>query len=266
MLGRSLGNADRRLNFWCTVPFIIVPPNTHILLSLFMFTHSLLTRTLFELSRAGLSPHFTDDHTKEKLGVRQLQGFMASVAQSSAPPACSWACPLLLSCCPSCHSCRVALQQDGGPAYHFWITQAAVAPPQFGMERLVHGPQSTGECHIPSLSPAPTNGGSFMGRGKTFLLREQEKLDFERQCGAWRRLGVRLAFHSFPGCSTNCLNPRPQVKEHNLLPLTSLTPHRAPRGSPDSPRWQSSVQAREAYLILAHSPGPSCLVIITSKL
>lgn len=44
----------------------------------------------------GPSPHFTDKYTKEeKLGVGSLKGLMASMAQSSALPAPSWAGPLL---------------------------------------------------------------------------------------------------------------------------------------------------------------------------
>lgn len=150
----------------------------------------------------------------------------------------------------------MALQQDCGPApvlhgaeqeNFFWRVSPVKA-----MHWQVPHP-------LPVLGPHERR---FMGSGRTFLVREQEKLASEGQCWAWNRLDDHLTFHSFLATQPIVLSLVTNLRTLRSS-FTSFTPPRAPRGSPDSPKQQPSVQERDAYLTHAHF---FCLVIITSKL
>lgn len=92
MLGQSLGSVARSLNFWCVLFWSSrhAPPHSLTLIR----SHRLPTRTL-RLAGRGRPPILQISTKEKKLGVASLKGLIASMAQSSALPAPSLACPLL---------------------------------------------------------------------------------------------------------------------------------------------------------------------------
>lgn len=218
---------------------------------------------------AGLWPHFIDDLTKEEtIGMRSLKGLMASMAQSSATPAHSWAClllPPLRSFLSELSSGLVAGLWPSLPLLN--LSEATAAQAQFKMERLVPSPDSilhgaeqefllkiqpceSNECiyrshthPLPALGP---HSWRFVGSGKGFLPREKEKLDSEGQCWTWTRLGDCFTFHSFLAAQETVLTLA--VSQNFTLFLLQVLPHIGPLGAVQTP-WGDNLQFRSGKLI-----------------